>query len=624
MTTELVFNQTESDWKKPESYPDLSDRSIIAVDLETRDPNIKTKGPGWATKDGEIVGIAVAADGFKGYFPIGHEAGGNMDKNITLKWFKQLMENGVDKVCHNASYDIGWTRSLGIRPTGTIYDTMVAGALINEDRFSYSLNALSFDYLGEVKSEAQLKEKAEEWGLDAKQDMWRLPAGYVGPYAEQDAELTLKLWNRFKTEIQQQNLTNIFNLETQLTPILIEMREHGIRVDLEKADQLKKDFIKEENKKLAEIKKLTGENVEIWAAASVAKAFDALKVPYERTAKTKAPSFTTNWLHNCPHPIAKLIRETREMNKFHSTFIDSILRYTHKGRIHSEINQLKSDSGGTATGRLSMSNPNLQQIPARNKEFGKQIRSLFLPDEGKQWGSFDYSQQEPRLVVHYASSTDGGFEGSYELIKAYNDDSADFHQVVAEMADIPRSQAKTINLGMFYGMGKAKLAAELGIEIEQAKAILNAYNEKVPFVKMLSNRCMATADKKGCVVTIRGRHCRFDRWEPKTFGIHKSMTREEAESKYERGMIKRAMTYKALNRLIQGSAADQTKQAMLDCYNNGHRPLLQIHDELCFNIGKDEDIKQIKNKMEHCLDDVPLKVPSKVDIALGQNWGEAT
>lgn len=624
MTTELVFNQTESDWKKPESYPDLSDRSIIAVDLETRDPNIKTKGPGWATKDGEIVGIAVAADGFKGYFPIGHEAGGNMDKNMTLKWYKQLMENNVDKVCHNASYDIGWTRSLGIKTNGKIYDTMIAGALINEDRFSYSLNALAFDYLGEIKSEAQLKEKAEEWGLDAKQDMWRLPAGYVGQYAEQDAELTLKLWNRFKTEIQQQNLTSIFNLETELLPILIEMREHGIRVDLDKASQLKKDFIKEENKKLAEIKKLTNIDVEIWAAASVAKAFDALKVPYERTAKTQAPSFTTNWLHNCPHPIAKLIRETREMNKFHSTFIDSILRYEHKGRIHAEINQLKSDSGGTATGRLSMSNPNLQQIPARNKEFGKQIRSLFLPDEGKRWGSFDYSQQEPRLVVHYASSVDDGFEGSYELIKAYNDDNADFHQVVAEMADIPRSQAKTINLGMFYGMGKNKLALELGINIDQANAILNAYNERVPFVKMLSNRCMSTADKKGCVVTIKGRHCRFDRWEPKTFGIHKSMTREEAESKYDRGMIKRAMTYKALNRLIQGSAADQTKQAMIDCYNTGHRPLLQIHDELCFNISSEKDKQEIVYKMEHCLDDIPLKVPSKVDIALGDNWGEAT
>ena len=618
MTTELVFNQTESDWKRPESYPDLSDRSIIAVDLETRDPNIKTKGPGWATKDGEIVGIAVAADGFKGYFPIGHEAGGNMDKEITLKWFKQLMENNVDKVCHNASYDIGWARSLGIKPNGKIYDTMIAGALINEDRFSYSLNALSFDYLGEVKSEAQLKEKAEEWGLDAKQDMWRLPAGCVGPYAEQDAELTLKLWNRFKIEIQQQNLTNIFNLETELTPILIEMREHGIRVDLSKADELKKNFIKEENKRLKQIKDMSGHDVEIWAAVSVAKAFDALKIPYERTAKTKAPSFTTNWLHNCPHPLAKLIRETREMNKFHSTFIDSILRYEHNGRIHAEINQLKSDSGGTATGRLSMSNPNLQQIPARNKEFGKHIRALFLPDEGKRWGSFDYSQQEPRLVVHYASSVDQGFEGSYELLKAYENDNADFHQVVAEMADIPRSQAKTINLGMFYGMGKAKLSAELGIDIEQAKSILNAYNERVPFVKMLSNRCMTTADKKGCVVTIKGRHCRFDRWEPKTFGIHKSMTREEAESKYERGMIKRAMTYKALNRLIQGSAADMTKKAMVELYEIGIVPHIQIHDELCFSIKSSEEASLIKKTMESAIE---LEVPNKVDFESGPNWG---
>jgi DNA polymerase I len=467
MTTELVFNQTETDWTAPEAYPDLSDRSIIAVDLETRDPNIKTKGPGWATNDGEIVGIAIAADGFKGYFPIGHEAGGNMDKNITMRWFKSLMENTVDKVCHNASYDIGWTRSQGIKPNGKILDTMIAGALINEDRFSYSLNSLAFDYLGEIKSEAQLKEKADEWGLDAKQDLWRLPASYVGPYAEQDAELTLKLWNRFKVEIEKQNLSNIFNLETTLTPILIEMREHGIRVDLNKATDLKTQFIKEENKKLAEIKKLSGIDVEIWAAASVAKAFDALNISYQRTEKTKAPSFTTNWLYNCPYPIAKLIREAREMNKFHSTFIDSILRYEHKGRIHAEINQLKSDSGGTATGRLSMSNPNLQQIPARNKEFGKQIRSLFLPDEGKRWGSFDYSQQEPRLVVHYAASVDSGFEGSFDLIKAYENNDADFHQVVADMAGIPRSQAKTINLGLFYGMGSGKLARELGIEVEQ-------------------------------------------------------------------------------------------------------------------------------------------------------------
>ena len=624
MTTQLTFTTTESDWIPPAEYPDLTNRSVISFDLETRDPNIKTKGPGWATKDGEIVGIAVAADGFKGYFPIGHEAGGNMDRAMTMKWFKKIMESPADKICHNASYDIGWCKAEGIKVNGRVIDTMIAGAVIDENRRGYSLNALSATYLKEIKSEVKLKEKAEEWGLDAKADLWKLPSSFVGEYAEQDAELTLKLWRHFEVLIKKENLSSIFKMETELLPILIEMREHGIRMDIEKAQKLKKDFVNEEKKKLNEIKRLSGIDVELWAAASVAKAFDALRIPYDRTEKTQAPSFTTNWLVNCTHPLAKLIREAREMNKFHSTFIDSIFRFEHKGRIHAEINQLKSDSGGTATGRLSMSNPNLQQVPARNKEFGKQIRSLFLPDEGCQWGSFDYSQQEPRLVVHYASLVDSGFEGSYELIKAYEKGDADFHQVVADMAGIPRSQAKTINLGLFYGMGAAKLSRELGIDTESAKSLLAAYNNKVPFVKQLANRCMDVADKKGCVVTIRGRHCNFNMWEPKTFGIHTAMTREEAESKYERSQIKRAGTYKALNRLIQGSAADQTKQAIIDCYNNGHRPLLQIHDELCFNIKNEEDTKTIKEKMEHCLDDVPMKVPSKVDIALGDNWGDAT
>jgi len=624
MTTQLTFTQTESDWTPPTEYPDLTNRSMIAFDLETRDPNIKKKGPGWATKDGEVVGIAVAADGFKGYFPIAHEKGPNLDPGMTLKWFAKIMSSEADKVCHNASYDVGWCKAIGIKVNGRIIDTMLAGAIIDENRRSYSLNALSAEYLGEVKVETKLREKAEEWGLDAKQDLWRLPASFVGEYAEQDAELTLKLWRKFETEIKTQNLQTIFDMETKLLPILIEMREHGIRVDLDRADIMKKTFVQEEQKKVKEIKDLTGIDVEIWAAASLAKAFDALKIPYDRTEKTKAPSFTSNWLLNCTHPLAKLVREAREMNKFHSTFIDSIFKYEKNGRIHAEINQLRSDNGGTVSGRLSMSNPNLQQVPARNKEFGKQIRSLFLPDEGTKWGSFDYSQQEPRLVVHYASSVDSGFEGSFELIKAYENEDADFHQVVADMAEIPRSQAKTINLGLFYGMGAAKLSRELGIDTESAKTLLTEYNRKVPFVKQLANRCMAVADKKGCVVTIRGRHCRFNMWEPRTWGVYTPMTLQEATSKYEMHQLKRYGTYKALNRLIQGSAADQTKQAIIDCYDNGHRPLLQIHDELCFNIKSDEDTKQIQDKMEHCLDNVPMKVPSKVDIAIGDNWGDAS
>ena len=406
----------------------------------------------------------------------------------------------------------------------------------------------------------------------------------------------------------------------ELLPILIDMRRTGIRIDEEKASQLKKEFKIKETELLNKIKKETTIDVDIWAARSVAQVFDRLGVDYPRTPKSDEPSFTQNWLVNCNNPRAQLVRQAREINKFHSTFIDSIQRYVHKGRIHSEINQLRSDQGGTVSGRLSYSNPNLQQIPARNKEFGDKIRSLFLPEEGRQWGSFDYSQQEPRLVAHYAASVNANFTGADDFIKSYQNEEADFHQLVADMAGISRTQAKTINLGLFYGMGKAKLSKELGIDKDNAERLLIKYNDRVPFVKKLANEVTNSASKYGFIRTIRGRKCRFDMWEPATFGMNKAMQYEEAKAIYGNN-IRRAFTYKALNRLIQGSAADQTKQAMIDCFKAGYKPMLQIHDELCFSVNSEEDIKPIKQKMETAIEN--LKVPFSVDVAMGKSWGEA-
>ena len=262
----------------------------------------------------------------------------------------------------------------------------------------------------------------------------------------------------------------------------------------------------------------------------------------------------------------------------------------------------------------------MQQIPARNKEFGDKIRSLFLPEEGKQWGSFDYSQQEPRLVAHYAASVNANFSGADEFIKSYQDEEADFHQLVADMAGISRTQAKTINLGLFYGMGKNKLSKELGINKDEAEALLIKYNDRVPFVKKLANEVTNSASKYGFIRTIKGRKCRFYMWEPSTFGMNKAMHYEEAKAIYGNN-IRRAFTYKALNRLIQGSAADQTKQAMIDCYKAGFQPLLQIHDELCFSINEEKDINQVKEIMENAIEN--LKVPFAVDVATGKSWGEA-
>ena len=613
------FFSPQSEWLPPKNFPDLSDAKEIAFDLETKDPQLKTRGPGWMTNNGHIIGVAVAVDGWKGYYPFRHENGFNFDPGRVLKWTAKTLSTDAIKIAHNAVYDLGWLKFNNFEVNGPIVDTMIAAALIDENRWSFSLNACAKDYLGEIKNETFLNEKAKEWGIDAKQDLWKMPAGYVGFYAEQDAGLTLRLWQRFKAEIQQQSLNDVWDMEMQLLPILHKMRATGIRVDEDKAVLLKKEFKQKESLLLSKIKKETSFNVDIWAARSVAKIFDRIGVDYPRTPKSGEPSFTTNWLANCEHPIAKLIKEAREINKFHSTFIDSIQRYVHKGRIHAEINQLRSDQGGTVSGRLSYANPNLQQIPARNKEFGDKIRSLFLPEEGKQWGSFDYSQQEPRLVAHYSSATGQNLDGSDEFIQAYQDESADFHQIVADMAQISRTQAKTINLGLFYGMGKNKLSKELGISKDKAEILLNQYNSRVPFVKKLAEAVTQSASKFGFIRTIKGRKCRFDKWEPMTFGMNQAMNYNEAKANYGNN-IRRAFTYKALNRLIQGSAADQAKQAMIDCYNAGFMPMLQIHDELCFSIYNDDDIMKIKQEMENSIED--LRVPFKVDVAKGLSWGE--
>jgi DNA polymerase I-like protein with 3'-5' exonuclease and polymerase domains len=493
--------------------------------------------------------------------------------------------------------------------------------LIDENRYTYKLNALAKDYLGELKAETDLNEAAQAHGVDPKAEMWMLPAEHVGYYAEQDARLTYLLWQRFKHEIHSQSLETVWNLERRLLPILIKMRKKGIRVDVEKASALQKKFIEKEKDTLLKIKKLVGKDIDIWAARQIAFGFDKLGITYPKTAKSGEPSFTQNWLINSDHEISKLIVRAREINKFHNTFLNSIMKFEHKGRIHAEINQLRSDTGGTVSGRLSMSSPNLQQLPARNKEFGPIIRGLFLPEENYQWGSFDYSQQEPRLVVHYASSIGEGYEGSQELVEAYTKADADFHQTVADLVGIDRKQAKTIGLGLMYGMGKNKLANMLGLGFDEASALIAKFNRKAPFVKLLSDRCMKKANSEGVIRTKLGRKCRFDMWETKDFGIHTPEKFENASAKYGASNIKRAFTYKALNRLIQGSGADQTKKAIVDCYEQGDLALLQIHDELCFNVSSEEHAQKIKTVME---DGVKLRVPSVVDVALGKDFGEAS
>jgi DNA polymerase I-like protein with 3'-5' exonuclease and polymerase domains len=615
-----MFNAA-TEWTCPETFPDLSKYDYVAIDLETRDPNLKSRGSGAVIGEGEIIGVALAVDGWSGYYPIGHREG-NLDKRIVLDYVKDVCKAPNTKIFHNAMYDVCWLRAYNIPINGFIIDTMVMASLIDENRLSYTLNSIAYEYLREVKDEKGLKEAAEAAGVDAKSEMYKLPAMYVGAYAEKDAELTLELFKALSREIQKQNLSEIFDLETQLFPCLIDMKFKGVRVNVEGAHKLKQNMLKEEEALLLEVKKQTGIEPQIWAARSIAKVFDKLGLHYERTLKSQAPSFTKNFLSEHKHPLIQKIAKAREINKAHTTFIDTILKHEYRGRIHADINPIRSDQGGTVTGRFSYSNPNLQQIPARNKDLGPKIRSLFIPEDNCHWGCFDYSQQEPRLVVHYAATTDPIMydDSVSSIVEKFKSDSVDFHQTVADMAGISRSNAKTINLGLFYGMGKAKLQAELGLSTKaEAENLFNQYHENVPFVRELMNRTSQQAQFSGSIGTLLGRRCRFNKWEPNTFGMHTPMTLEEAERTYGRGRIKRAFTYKALNKLIQGSAADMTKKAMLDLYNEGIIPHIQIHDELDISIESDAQAKKIIEIMENA---VTLAVPNKVDYEYGKTWGE--
>ena len=626
---QMAMFAPKSEWVPPLELPDITSAKKIAIDVETKDPNLKQNGPGWPTKDGYIVGYAIAVDGWSGYLPVKHLGGGNLDEKIVNRWLKKVFECPADKIMHNAQYDLGWIKATGFDVKGRVIDTMVVASLLDENRFSYSLNALCYDHLNKTKSEKALVEAAREFGIDPKAEMWKMPAMYVGPYAEADAELTLELWNYFSVQLGKEELWPIANLELDLLPCLVDMTMRGVRVDMDRVERTRDGLLKREREVLKQIKHVAGSDVEIWAAQSLAKAFDKVGVAYPKTEKG-APSFTKLFLQEHEHPLAKLVVEARNLNKTSGTFINSIMKHCHSdGRIHAHINQIRSDDGGTVSGRFSMSNPNLQQIPARDPEIGPLIRSLFLPEEGEQWAAIDFSQQEPRILTHYAhvygKMRGLPLEGAQEFVDRYNNDpSTDFHTMVAEMANIPRKQAKTINLGMMYGMGVNKLSEQLDISVEEAKAIIKQYHTRVPFVKGLMNGVTNRLNEKssgGSLRSILGRKCRFDLWEPDTFEMNKALPYREAVDTYgATTRLKRAYTYKALNRLIQASAADMTKKAMVDIYKTGRLPMIQIHDEIAMSVKNVDEANEIAKIM---VDAVPLEVPSKCDVEIGPSWGEA-
>ena len=667
---------------------DLQDVDTVAIDIETYDPNLKTKGLGAIRKDGFITGVAVATGKDTVYFGLHHSdktTSKEEEKEFWDQLNKKLLQNpNIIKVFHNAIYDVCWLRSVtGKMLKGRLVDTMVAASVIDENRFKYSLDALSKDYLNDSKYKYDLYEKAAIEGIkDPMSNMHKLSYGLVKVYAKQDVDLTLKLWNLFNKKLDKTLYTkaennkvytcrNIFELETRLFPCLVDMKFKGVRIDTQKLEHLGKRLRRRRDNLLSIIKKHTGLKLQLWAATSIKQLLDNRKITkFEKTPKSGMPKLPKDFLKTHEDRFLRMVSKAREADKAVNTFIEGLKSYIYKGRIHADINQIKGDGGGTVTGRFSMSNPNLQQIPSKGY-IGKKMRQLFIPEEGHTWGSFDYSQQEPRIVVHYAIKH--GLSETEDLKERFDDDKADFHQVVADMAKISRKQAKTINLGLFYGMGKGKLQAELNLDKAQAKTLFDTYHKKVPFVKELSDNLIQFAAKNKLIFTLEDRFCRFDKyesvnkrwnndkrkfeeWDPEAIEIKQSdgkikykgefitpklLTKEEAWTKFKllhnakskkkvedlteeerksrfKLYFSPAFTYKALNRLVQGSAADMTKKAMVLLYEKGIVPHIQIHDELCVSIKDNETRNTVQKIMEIA---IPLKVNNKVDFESGPNWG---
>ena len=645
---------------------DLKGIDTVAIDLETYDPGLKKHGSGAIRGDGFVCGIAVATKKQTFYFPIAHAMTGNLDPKFTWNVLnKKIFQNkNIKKVFHNAMYDVCWIRAVtGEMPKGELLDTMIAASVLDETRMRYSLDAISKDYLKDSKYKYDLQEKAAGFGIkDPMSNMDKLPYSVVKDYAEQDVRLTYNLWEIFDKKLdevlyQQKDKTcrKIFNLETKLFPCLVDMKFKGVKIDVEKAKTFGKFLEKRRDNLIRIIKKRTGIDVEIWAAASIKNLLEQQNITdYKKTPKSGMPQLPKNYLQTHSNKFLRMIAKARECDKAKNAFVEGLLNFVHKGRIHADINQIRSDQGGTVTGRFSMSNPNLQQIPARGF-IGRKMRELFLPEEDHTWGSFDYSQQEPRIVVHYALKILSNHpnvpletkDKLDELKELYEDTNADFHKIVADMANIPRIQAKTINLGLFYGMGKIKLKKELNLNDSEAKELFEEYHQKVPFVKKLSEEISSFANQNELLFTLYDRFCRFNKWETKNKTWNSDLqrydkvdllTKQQAKERFEleyrktwenpednfmdqfESYYQPAFTYKSLNRLIQGSAADMTKKAMVDLYERGILPHIQIHDELCISIKDDNQVKVVMKTMEEA---IPLLIKNKVSYKKGDSWGNA-
>ena len=597
-------------WFPPTSFPTLG--TTLAIDVETRDPHLKKTGPSFKRGEGEVIGIALADNTQSIYLPIAHSGGGNLSKNLVISYVKSVVALANEVIMANALYDLGWLDTLGIEIKCPVRDIQVAEALLDEERYSYSLDALSHDYLGRGKDEAGLRTVSAAYSVAnpnfcPKGDMWRLHSGYVGKYGEADARNTFDIYTLQLPKLHAEDLTRVWELECDVTKALRYMTKMGVPVDQEAAEKLRDEMWVEEKRLTQQFK-----GVDIWSTDQLAHHLIKNGISVPRTEKGNY-SVTKDFLVNSTNPLCQELNNLRGLNRLRKVFVeDTALKGTYQGRIHSDFRQTASDEGGTRSGRLSSSNPNMQQVPKRSS-WGKRIRSLYVAEPDTLWCKADYSSQEPRLQVHYAKLLN--LPKADEAAAAFSN-GVKLYTFFEELTGLPYDTCKMLCLGIGYGMGKAKMSETLGVSIEECENILDRFNTHAPFLRLLFDRTMNMASERGTIRTILGRVAHFNQWTT-GFGSPVYKTKKEAVAAGDGRHPSRAFTSKALNRLIQGSAADQSKLALVECYKAGFDIRLPVHDEINAMVSTESEAKKLAEIMENV---IHLNVPTIADLDVGKSW----
>lgn len=622
-----------SEWKCPTGPLNMNGVKVFAADTETRDPDLLTKGPGFIKGESYPIGVSITTDtGERGYFPLAHEEG-NCEWDAK-GWLKSIFEDPqYISVWANVSYDLEALWKIGINVKNKMYDVQTIESLCDENRFSYSLNSIAkYRKIGE-KSSAVMEEELIKMGAVAKgkadySQLYRLNPIHVGPYAIGDTDLTLEIFQAQQQTIEQEDLHRVVELESDLIPVLWHMRLQGVPVDVAKAE-LENERL---NNELAEmLKQASGDfAVDPWSSNSLEQWVQQLGFTPPRTQKDN-PSVSNEWLLAQGNEQLTLMAKYRQGEKIRRDFIEGlVMAQSHNGRVHPQWLSTRGsghmsggDANGTRSGRVACIDPNLAQIPARHPVYGPLVRSMFLPEDGQRWFKADYSSQEPRITLHYACVME--LPGARTVQAQYLENPAtDYHTVVMDMVNlvrqtpISRPAAKDINLGLAYGLGKKKMADRLGLSTTETDSVLNSYHRAVPYVKPLLTKAMDLATRRGYVTTILGRRRRFDEWENADWKAKwEKPIRDYDEALEKFGRVRRAGTYKALNAVIQGTAAEQMKTAMVNCYREGFRPNVTLYDELGASLETEAQAKRMCEIMESAIE---FEVPHLVEGFLGDNW----